>query len=74
MDRVIALTEEEKQVIEKQIRGDLNPFFLEDREREIIDKVIEEAKALMKELDAYDELGNSLVEWYYNKYKAQQAG
>jgi len=27
----------------------------------------------MEELDAYDELGNSLMQWFYNKYKAQEA-
>lgn len=71
MEQRIILTEEEIQVIEKQLKGDLNPFFLEDREREVIDKVIDDARALMKDLDAYDELDNSLIAWYYNKYKAQ---
>lgn len=70
MDKIV-LTDREKQVIEKQLKGQLNTFFMEDEEREIIDKVIEDAQALMKELDAYDELDNSLIEWYYNKYKAQ---
>ena len=73
MEKQIVLTEEEVQVIEKQINGKLNTFFMEDREREVIDKVIDDASALMAELDAFDELGDSLIEWYYNKYKAQQA-
>lgn len=72
MEKRIVLTDKEIEVIEKNLRGELNAFFMEDSEREAIDKVTEDAKALMKELDAYDELGNSLIEWYYNKYKAQE--
>lgn len=73
MEKKIILTDEEIAVIEKQLKGELNAFFMEEREREVIDKVIDDATALMAELDAYDESGNDLIEWYYNKYKAQQA-
>ena len=72
-EKKITLTDEEVQVIEKQIRGELNTFFMEDREREVIDKVIDDANALMTELDAFDELDGNLVKWYYDKYLAQQA-
>ena len=72
MEKRIVLTDEEIKILEKDKRGELNTFFMEEREREVIDKLIDDAKALMKELDAYDELGNSLIEWYYNKYKAQE--
>lgn len=70
-EKKIILTDEEKAVIEKQLKGELNAFFMEDREREIIDKVIDDANALMTELDAFDEMGDDLVKWYYDKYKAQ---
>ncbi len=73
MDKKIVLTDEEKNVIEKQLKGELNAFFAEDREKEVIDKVVEDANALMIELDAFDELDGDLVKWYYDKYKAQQA-
>ena len=72
MAQQIILTDEEKNIIEKQLNKKLNPFFMEDREREVIDKVIDDANALMLELDAYDELDGDLIAWYYNKYKAQQ--
>ena len=72
MEKIITLTDEEITIIEKQLNGELNTFFMEDREREVIDKVIEDADALIKELDAYDELGDNLIAWYYNKYKSQQ--
>lgn len=71
MDK-IEITPAEKQVIEKQLKGDLNPFFINDTERELIDGVIDKASALMAELDAYDELDGDLVKWYYDKYKAQE--
>ena len=71
-EKKIILTDEEKAVIEKQLKGELNAFFMEDREREIIDKVIDDANALMTELDAFDEMGDDLVKWYYDKYKAQE--
>ena len=67
-----SLTDEEIAVIEKQLKGELNAFFMEERERDLIDKIIEDATALMQELDAYDESGNDLIACYYNKYKAQQ--
>lgn len=72
-EKKIILTDEEKAVIEKQLKGELNAFFMEDREREIIDKVIDDANALMTELDAFDEMGDDLVKWYYDKYKAQES-
>ena len=70
MDR-IELTKEEIAVIEKYLRKELNAIFMESKERELIDKVIDDARALMRELDAYDELNGDLVRWYYNKYKSQ---
>lgn len=71
MAQQIILTDEEKTIIEKQLKKQINPFFLEDHEREVIDKVIDDANALMAELDAYDELDGDLIAWYYNKYKEQ---
>lgn len=67
----IELTKEEIAVIEKYLRKELNAIFMEGKERELIDKVIGDAHALMRELDAYDELDGDLVRWYYNKYKSQ---
>jgi hypothetical protein len=33
--------------------------------------VVDRAEALMEELNAYDELDDNLVRWYYDKYKQQ---
>lgn len=71
MEAKIVLSDGEKAIIEKQLNKQLNPFFMTDEERETIDKVIDDANALMEELDAYDELDGDLIAWYYNKYKEQ---
>ena len=72
-EKKIILSDFEKEVIEKQLAGELNTFFMADDERKAIDKITEDAHALMVELDAFDELGDSLIAWYYNKYKSQTA-
>mgnify|MGYP006896639004 CR=1 FL=1 len=70
--KTIVLTPEEISVIEKHLAGNLNLFFGEEKEKDLFAKVTKDAEALMEELDAYDELDDSLIAWYYNKYKAQQ--
>ena len=37
-----------------------------------LDKLIRDAEALMRELDAYDELEDDLLKWYYNKCKEME--
>lgn len=68
----IILTDAQKAVIEKQINGEFNPFSASTEENDALKQVVKDAEALMKELNAYDELEESLVAWYYNKYKEQQ--
>lgn len=68
----IILTDAQKAVIEKQINGEFNPFAASNEENDALKQVVQDAEALMKELNAYDELEESLVAWYYNKYKEQQ--
>ena len=71
MEKKIILTEQQKSVIEKQLNGEFNPFNASEEENRALQQVVDAAEALMKELDAYDELDESLVAWYYNKYKEQ---
>lgn len=71
MEKKINLTAEQIAVIEKQLKGEYDPFNAPQEETDALQQVVNDAEALMKELDAYDELEESLVEWYYNKYKAQ---
>ena len=60
-------------VLMRQIRGEIDGWMVSDEERDIIIKIVNDAEALMAELDAYDELGQSLMAWYYRKYREQQA-
>ena len=73
MEKQIELSKEEIAVIEKQIKGGIGFEFEDEHEKELMMGVVDKADALIHELDAFDELGDSLIEWYYNKYKAQQA-
>ena len=72
MEKKIILTDEQKSVIEKQIKGEYNPLTASEEETNILRQVIRDAKNLVRELDAFDEV-ESLTEWYFNKYKEQQA-
>lgn len=71
-EKKIILTDEEKAVIEKELNGEFDPIGATDQEKTLFCNVIHSAEALCKELDAYEEIEGSLIEWYYNKYKAQE--
>lgn len=67
----IKLTKEEIDVIELQIASKIDIDTVTEEQKVLLMGVIDRAESLMEELDAYDELGDSLIAWYYNKYKAQ---
>lgn len=67
----IGLTADEIKVIEQQLNGEIEVWSATDEQQEILTKVTNDAEALMDELDAYDELDGDLIQWYYDKYKAQ---
>ena len=70
----IELTAEQIQVIEQQLKGEIEVWNATDEQQKILTGVINDAETLMDELDAYDDLdkhNNNLVQWYYDKYKAQ---
>ena len=67
----IELTADEIKVIEQQLNGEIEVWSATDAQKEILTKVTNDAEALMDELDAYDELDGDLIQWYYDKYKAQ---
>lgn len=69
----IELTPLELSMLERNLRGEFFPPEQTDEENAAFARVIEKADTLMEKLDAYDGLGNSLMEWYYNKYKEQEA-
>lgn len=71
MDTKIELTALELEMLERNLRGEFFPPEQTDEENKAFANVIDKADKLMEELDAYDELGESLMQWFYDKYKSQ---
>lgn len=67
----IILTAKEIEVIKDQLNGKVEIWATEDVKTTLMG-VIRKADALMEELDAYDEVGENLIAWYWNKYQAQE--
>lgn len=68
----IELTEKEIEVIGQQLAGEFDRVFAPDDDKAALMSVIDKAGALMEELDAYDELGDDLILWFWNKYQEQE--
>lgn len=69
----IELTPLELEMLERFLHGEFFPPEQTDEENKAFANVIEKADALMEKLDAYDELDDSLMAWFYDKYKTQEA-
>lgn len=69
----IILSEKEIEVIKKQLSGKIEVHSATEEEQKFLMDVIDKAEALEDELDAYDESGDDLIEWFYNKYKEQES-
>jgi len=67
----IELTSEEIEIIERDLRDEIPAFGATPREVEVISKFLKDAKDACEEEDAYDQIDESLEEWYFNKFKAQ---
>ena len=68
----IVLTEKEIEVIDLFLAEKVDiETVATDEQKELLMGVTDRAEALMEELDAYDELDDNLIKWYYEKYKAQ---
>ena len=67
----IVLSKREIELIKKYFNG-LIGLGASEEVKEVFGGVIRKADALMEELDAYDEVGNDLIAWYWKKYQAQQ--
>jgi len=68
----IELTAEELDILKKDIKGEINGFTANPREVEVITKIVHDAEELLEELDDYDNVGESLEEWYLAQYEKQQ--
>ena len=69
MEQSINLSDNEIEIIEKQLAGVFNPFLATAEEKDIYMGVIDKAEALCDELDAYDEASDDLLAWFYEKCK-----
>lgn len=69
----ITLTELELTVLKKDIAGEFFPPEATEEERKALASVIDKADAHCEKLDAYEEIGESLMVWFLNQYEAQQA-
>ena len=68
----IVLSESDIALIGKHVSGDYNPFFATQEEKERMNRIIDEATELVKELEAYDEVAETdLLKWYLKKYNEQ---
>lgn len=72
MEQRIELTPLELAMLRRQLEGKFFPPQQTDEENKALANVIDKASKLMRELDAYDELGTNLMQWFYNKYLMQQ--
>ena len=68
----IELSNDEIKIIEKQLSGEFDQFDSTEEEQKLMMSVIDKANALMDELDAYEESGDDVIKWFYDKYKEQQ--
>ena len=68
----IELTPLELAMLKRDLAGEFFPPEQTDEENKALANVIEKADNLMEELDAYDALGDSLMQGFYDKYQAQE--
>ena len=68
----IVLNEKQKAVLKKQIDGEYSPFVTANEEQLLLNEVSDMANDLMDELEAYDEAGDDLMIWFWEKYQKQE--
>ena len=67
----IVLSEDEKVVIEMQLRGEIEIDTATEDQQQLLMGVIDKAEALMDETG--EDPGDDLIAWFYEKYKSQPA-
>jgi hypothetical protein len=71
MEAKIELSPLELEMLKKNVSREFEPMTATAEEAKAMNSVIAKADALMEQLDAYEELGDSLMEWYLHKYESQ---
>ena len=70
--KTIQLTALEYEVLEKEVNKTFSEILATEEELSAMVSVIRKAEALMHELEAYDESGDDVMLWFWNKYQEQQ--
>lgn len=68
MDKII-LRPEQREVIKEYLEGNIGAFSATEEQQLLMIEILDDAKALMKKLDAWDELEENwdMVRWYITK-------
>lgn len=67
----IKLSQREVELIEAYFKKEIT-IWANEEVQDVFGGVIDNAIALMHELEAYDEANGRLIEWFWDKYQAQQ--
>lgn len=68
----IELSAAEIKAIKQQLNGEIEVWSATEEQQKHLTSVIDKAESLLDELDAYDEMGDDMILWFWNKYKAQE--
>ena len=68
----IELSTDEIKAIKQQLNGEIEVWSATEEQQKHLTSVIDKAESLLDELDAYDEMGDDMILWFWNKYKAQE--
>ena len=68
MDKII-LRPEQREVIQEYLDGNIGAFSATEQQQLLMIEILDEATAVMKKLDAWDELGDNwdMIRWYITK-------
>lgn len=72
--RKIELTDLELRLLKLDVIHEFSDFDATEEELRAMVSVINKADDLMRELDEYDELGDNLILWFWEKYLKQEKG
>lgn len=68
----IELSADEIKTIKQQLNGEIEVWSATEEQQKHLTSVIDKAESLLDELDAYDEMGDDMILWFWNKYKTQE--
>jgi hypothetical protein len=72
----IVLTKQEKKMLEKELKFKRDfgeyPLLIYTKDQLLSNSITKKAKALRLELNAFDEIGEDLIEWFWAKYQEQE--